>query len=163
MDVHLVILEHFNHFYGYAPRRIKCAEPPLASTCIEIRKTAPMCRNCQGSHIVNYKKCQTLLKVMSNRRTASPNTLFQQNPGQTISSLPNIAQPHFSAYDKSNEQLTYASKLTGSLTSTSHLDTRAIIVQLSELMKYLSCGGLQIKEALITIISIITLLLNQNV
>lgn len=148
--------QRFSHstlHYGYAPRRVKCAGLHFAKNYSETKEKDPKFTNCEVAHTANYSKCLTLIREKSIHRPSRQNTLTSLSTSTPIPTL----EIHTPILNFDQFKPSYAS-----IIATTSPDIRTISVYLVALIPLIESGEAKVKGALFMILSILTLLLNQQ-
>jgi len=149
---------HSSLYCGYPPRCVKCAGSHLAKDCSKLREADPKCVNCEGTHTANYSKCPALLQEIAKRRPIRPNTMFL--PSQPRQVPPSTDTPLLPSLHSDPSTKSYASATSNGRAM--HSNLKKVITQLTELIPNLISGKIEIKDALITLLTILPLLLNNH-
>ena len=150
---------HSSLHCGYAPRCVKCAGPHLAKECSKTKEAAPKCVNCEGDHTANYSKCPALLLEKNSRRPVRPNSFAvpTKSDSHTVP-LSQLSNP--SPSSAIPNQPSYASVATSN--SSSKTDSKTLSDQISTIIPLLQSGKMDIKDALILVLTLLPLLINQQ-
>lgn len=130
------------------------------------------CANYDGVHTSNFSKCPSLLEKKNDKRPTRSNTsklpsshdfpTISKNsvttPSQPTPSTSFLSIPISTNYTTPN--VSYASKVFNNIPSPLEMDPTAIIDQLTSLINNLSRGLISVQDVVVTILNILSLLLN---
>lgn len=156
---------HSSLYCGYAPRCVKCAENHLAQDCPLSKEASPKCINCSGDHTANYKKCPALLKIKAEKiprrlQNSSPSTSFPPLTTTTTTSTPPEAATS-SNQTPQTHHISYANA-TAANSSSQNQKISTIVSQLNALLTKITSDEINIKDALLTMITTILPIILKN-
>lgn len=160
--------EHSSLYCGFAPRCVKYAGPHLAKDCVKTLDTDPKCTDCDGIHTANYTKCSALIAEKPARKPIHPNTQNfpalknKKFPGQASTQLTSNTAIYQSSSSDLDPSIPSFATVTASNTVNLQPDMDQIIKRFNEFTLNLTKSGENVKQTLIVLILILSLLISLN-
>lgn len=154
---------HSSLHCGHPPRCVKCAEEHSAKDCNKTPTQDPKCSNCHGNHTANFKKCPTLLQLLSEKTPSR----FNSTTTHTKTSSPTEFPP-ISDLNNTNNQPTPSNKpsysaMTSNTPKNNSIIFHSIAKVLNDLLTSITEDEINTKDALIkTILAIMPILLKNH-